>query len=89
MFHSKLEGKQYFDLKVQQGLGLIRDLRLQVAFPILINGIKICVYYADFVYFDLAEGCEIVRDAKGFRTKEYRLKKKMVEAYYSIKILET
>jgi hypothetical protein len=44
-------------------------------------------YVADFVYKD-ENGNEIVEDAKGVRTKEYILKKKMMRAFLGIAIKE-
>lgn len=44
-------------------------------------------YLADFVYKD-KDGKEIVLDTKGFRTKEYLLKKKMMRAFLGITITE-
>lgn len=44
-------------------------------------------YIADFVYKD-KDGNEVVEDAKGFRTKEYLLKKKMMRAFLGITIKE-
>ena len=44
-------------------------------------------YVADFVYKD-ENGNEIVEDAKGVRTKEYILKKKMMRAFLGITIKE-
>jgi hypothetical protein len=43
-------------------------------------------YVADFVY--LQDGEMIVEDTKGFRTKEYELKKKMMRAFLGIEIKE-
>lgn len=45
-------------------------------------------YVADFVYTDVATGKEIVVDTKGFRTKDYILKKKMMRAFNGISIVE-
>lgn len=45
-------------------------------------------YIADFVYKDPATGCEVVVDVKGMRTKEYKLKKKMMRAFLGINIIE-
>jgi len=45
-------------------------------------------YVADFVYTDLAAGKEVVVDTKGFRTKDYILKKKMMRAFKGIAITE-
>ena len=43
-------------------------------------------YVADFVY--IQDGKMIVEDTKGFRTKEYELKKKMMRAFLGIEIKE-
>ena len=43
-------------------------------------------YVADFVY--MQDGKMIVEDTKGFRTKEYELKKKMMRAFLGIEIKE-
>ena len=43
-------------------------------------------YIADFVY--LRDGKEVVEDTKGFRTKEYELKKKMMRSLLGIEIQE-
>lgn len=43
-------------------------------------------YVADFVY--IQDGKTIVEDTKGFRTKEYELKKKMMRALLGITIKE-
>lgn len=48
---------------------------------------KECKYIADFVYND-KDGNEIVEDAKGMKTKEYRIKKKMMLYFHKIKIQE-
>ena len=44
-------------------------------------------YIADFVYTD-ADGAERVIDTKGFKTKDYILKKKMMRAFNGITIIE-
>lgn len=43
-------------------------------------------YVADFVYTE--NGTERVIDTKGFRTKEYQLKKKMMRSLLNIEIIE-
>ncbi len=45
-------------------------------------------YYADFVYKLVDSGITIVEDTKGFRTKEYILKRKMMLFFHGIKIKE-
>lgn len=44
-------------------------------------------YYADFVYKD-ADGNVVVEDTKGFRTKDYIQKRKMMLYFYGIQIHE-
>ena len=47
---------------------------------------KSCVYKADFVYIE--NGKTVVEDVKGFRTKEYKIKKKLMLYIHGIKIKE-
>ena len=47
-----------------------------------------CSYVADFVYHDLATGETVVEDTKGFRTKEYIIKRKLMLWVHGIKIRE-
>ena len=48
---------------------------------------KPVVYIADFVY-KTKEGKTVVEDTKGFKTKEYVLKRKMMLYFHKIKIRE-
>jgi len=64
----------------------ISNLEMQPKFPISIEGRHICNYFADFRY--CRQGESVVEDVKGVKTAVYRLKKKMVEAQYGIKIVE-
>lgn len=86
-FDSKFEAERYSILNVLLKGKVISDLQLQVAFPIIVNDIKICSYIADFVYFQ--DGNRIVEDAKGVKTPEYKLKKKLMKATMGIDIYET
>lgn len=45
-------------------------------------------YIADFCYYDSESEEMFVEDAKGFRTAEYRLKKKMMLYFHGIRIKE-
>ena len=59
------------------------------------DGIKLierrCVYVADFVYTDLSTGQTVVEDTKSVatRTKEYRIKRKLLLYLHGIRIKET
>jgi hypothetical protein len=93
-FASKKEAKRYSELKLMEKAGQIGPIERQPRYPIIVNRIPICTYVADFRYLaggKLGDGPIrlTVEDTKGFRTPEYRLKKKLVEALYGIEILET
>lgn len=87
MFHSKREAARYQDLKLMERAGAIRDLRIQVPFQFELNDVKICRYFADFVYKE--NGRKVVEDSKGKRTKDYMIKKKLMKAFFAIDVLET
>lgn len=84
-------------LKLMQRAGLISDLREQVKFVLIPTQRnrdgklleKECSYYADFVYVDNDTGQTVVEDAKGYRTPEYRLKRKLMLYLHGISIKET
>lgn len=92
-FDSKKEGNYYLKLKMLEKAGKIRDLKLHVPF-VLIETFKLndktyrkMKYIADFVYYDDKDKLHVV-DTKGFRTKEYELKKKLMAWKYGIEIEE-
>ena len=87
-FDSKMECEYYLYLKDQLKLERIKDLKLQVEFPFTIGGKKIFKYIADFVYYDVATSRIIIVDVKGYKTDVYRIKKKIIEAHYNIRITE-
>lgn len=47
-----------------------------------------CRYVADFVYTDNETGQEVVEDTKGYRTKEYIIKRKLMLYIHGIRIKE-
>lgn len=97
------EAARFVELKVLRAMGRIRDLRLQVNFTLVegyttIEGerIKPMVYRADFVYERATDpDCNgtvywlrEVEDAKDMKTKDYLLKKKLMQDKYGITIRE-
>lgn len=84
-FASKREAKRYGELKLLQQGNAISGLRMQVRYKIVIE----TVYVADFVYYDEAKLCEIVEDVKGYRTREYKRKKRLMAKQHGISIAET
>lgn len=96
LFDSIREARRWQELRLLERGGYIRGLRRQVPFELIpnqrdANGRVIerkVSYIADFVYFDLQKGREVVEDAKGCRTEVYRLKRKMMLDRYGIQIKE-
>jgi hypothetical protein len=89
VFDSRREAARFRDLQLLERAGQIRALERQPAYPITVAGQRIAVYRADFRYVDCQTGEVVTEDTKGVRTQIYRLKKKLVEAQYRIRILET
>lgn len=87
VYASKLEMNYRKYLDSQKSKGEVQNYEEQVPFTIFINNKKICTYRLDFevVYKD---GSVKYIDTKGVKTSIYRLKKKMVEAYFDIEITE-
>jgi hypothetical protein len=86
-FDSIAESERYWELKMLEKAGKIKNLELQKRFPIEHNGVKICSYVADFVYDE--DGIQVVEDKKGFKTAIYRLKQKLMKAFYNVEIRES
>ena len=87
-------------LELMQKKGLISDLQKQVVYSLIpaqygvVDGKKkclerACTYKADFVYYDVENKQLTVEDSKGFRTKEYIIKRKLMLFLHGIKIKET
>lgn len=87
-FDSAKEAARYSTLRLMERAGLIRGLRLQVSFELNAGGSHSLKYIADFVYLDCETGLQVVEDAKGFRTREYLKKKRLMKKVYNIEIKE-
>ena len=89
-FDSKREAKRYAELYLLQREGKIQSLRRQVAYELIPKqqGERACTYKADFVYVDNETGQEVVEDAKGRRTPEYVIKRKLMLYRHGIRIHE-
>ena len=88
-FDSKWESERYLYIKALERAGTVKDLELQVRFALEVNEQKICTYIADFRYKKQDMNgiwTEIVEDAKGVETPEFKLKKKLMKACLGIEI---
>lgn len=82
-FDSRKEAKRYSELSLMQKAGEISGLRLQVPYELLPKQklpdgttLRAVKYVADFVYKN-CDGEEVIEDTKGFRTPEYKIKRKL------------
>lgn len=103
-FDSVKEYKRYCELRLLEKAGEISNLQRQVEFELIPaqrepdtkgvrGGVKKgktieqkCCYVADFVYKE--NGKTVVEDTKGFRTKDYIIKRKLMLWVHGIKIRE-
>ncbi|MBP5248651.1 MAG: DUF1064 domain-containing protein [Lachnospiraceae bacterium] len=93
VFDSRKEAIRYQELKLLQRTGEISNLQRQQTFELIPSqyekkrlierGVK---YVADFTY--IKDGNLVVEDAKGVRTKEYILKRKLMYWVHGIEIKE-
>lgn len=88
LFSSWGEAKRYSELKLLEKANEIKNMELQPRFPCMVNGVLVCDYFADFRYFDNSKKEIVIEDFKGMRTPVFKLKKRLVEALYKIKITE-
>lgn len=104
VFDSKKEAVRYRELLLLEKAMAISDLQRQVKFVLIPaqrevdtvgprGGIKKgkllekeCAYVADFVYWE--NGRMVVEDTKGFKTKEYIIKRKLMLHVHGIQIRE-
>jgi hypothetical protein len=82
LFDSQKEAKRYFELKCLQAAGEVWKLELQPKFDLMVNGVKVGTYIADFRY-ETHDGKVIIEDVKSPVTKTpvYNLKKKILATY--------
>lgn len=88
-FDSKWEAERWGQLTAMEKAKSIKDLERQIKYDIIVNGQKICRYIADFRYKRVEEDgsmTEVVEDAKGVETADFKLKKKLMLAVHGIEI---
>lgn len=94
-FDSKKECERYIKLCEMMNAGLIDELECQVTFELIPKmkdafgkTVRPCTYRADFVYRDNETGKTIVEDVKGYKTPDYRIKKKLMLQVHGITVQE-
>jgi Protein of unknown function (DUF1064) len=81
LYDSKKEAEYARVLDYRQTAGEVLDWTPQPRIPLVVNGVKVCEYRPDFlvIYWD---GVEELVEVKGFATREWRLKSKLLAALY-------
>jgi hypothetical protein len=101
-FDSMREALRYGELKLLQRAKQAHDLQVHVRYKLVVNGIEIAVYEADFVYVDVQTGRLIVEDVKPHFTsparknayqataayRTFALKKRLMLAIHKIEVIE-
>ena len=87
-FASKAEAKRYGQLVLLEKAGQITGLLVQPRFPLKVNGMEVCTYVADFLYYQ--RETLVVEDVKSnvTKTSTYRLKAKLMRAVLGIDVKE-
>ena len=87
VFSSKRECQRYEELLLLQKMGEIRNLQTQVKYELVPKqpGERAGTYTADFVY---RNGGVHVEDAKGCKTQQYILRRKLMLWVHNIKVEE-
>lgn len=86
---SKREYRRWCELQLRERAGEISNLRRQVVFDLVVNGLLVCRYVADAVYDE--NGAKVVEDTKSEPTRkkrDYVLKKKLMRAIHGIEVKE-
>jgi len=81
LFDSKKELKRYMELELLLRAKEITDLELHPKFDLMVNGVKIGRYTADFRY---KNGSDIIVEdvkSKATKTRDYMLRKKILATY--------
>jgi hypothetical protein len=88
MHQSRIEARRCNELHILQAGGLIRELEAhpQHRYRLDVNGVHICDYLVDFRYFEVDGDQEVLEDTKGFQTEVSKLKIRLVEALYGLKV---
>ena len=86
-YDSKKEANRAKELRLLLKAGEIAFLARQVEYELNPNGSYSYKYISDFEYMT-KEGIKVVEDCKGFKTTEYKKKKKLMKKIHGIEIKE-
>lgn len=85
-FDSKAEANDYAALKLREKAGEVTDIELQRWYDLIVNGVLVARYRADFVFFDRLCCARRIVDTKGVVTRDFRMKQKLMKACHGLEI---
>lgn len=88
VFDSLKEANRYKELRLLLKVGEIGLLKRQVEYELNPRGSYSLKYISDFEYTIATTGEQVVEDVKGFRTKEYLKKRRLMKKVHGIEIVE-
>lgn len=86
-FPSTGEFTAYMHRRMRERAGEITDLRAHPAFPLVINGIRVGRYHADWMFRE--NGRLVIEEFKGSKahqTRDSSLRRKVAQALYGVEI---
>lgn len=91
-FDSHKEARRYGELQLMERAGLIKDLKRQEEYELIpkCGKERPAKYHCDFSYIDCETGEKVVEDVKSraTKTKDYILRRKIMNWRYNIQIKE-
>lgn len=88
-FDSKREAGRYQTLKLMEQHGAVRELRVHPVYPLVVNGVHVCDYEADYEYRNTANAL-VIEDVKGRKSggpfELFKLKAKLMKALYGVEV---
>jgi len=88
VFDSVKEANRYKELRLLLKAGVIGLLKMQVEYELNPGGTHSLIYQSDFEYIITATGEHVVEDVKGFRTRVYLKKRRLMKKVHGITIKE-
>lgn len=81
-FHSRGEASRYIELRLLQVGKKIFNLEVQPNYPLIVGGVVVGEYTADFRYEEPGNPKLVVEEYKGYATALFRLRAKLFMALY-------
>lgn len=85
-FDSKAEANYYAALKLREKANEVTDIELQRWYDLIVNGVLVARYRADFTFYDRLLRNRRIIDVKGVETRDFKMKRKLMKACFGLDI---